>query len=86
MTSLGVYSHMIQSFLYLPDYPIGHLIAVQVEEQMKKAGSIGPEFERCAKIGNVTPDMWMKKATGAPVGPDALLAATGHALAAMEQR
>ncbi|HYP54434.1 MAG TPA: hypothetical protein VEQ42_12875, partial [Pyrinomonadaceae bacterium] len=26
---LGVYSHMIDSFLYLPDYPIGHLIAHQ---------------------------------------------------------
>ena len=24
---LGIYSHMIHSFLYLPDYPIGHLIA-----------------------------------------------------------
>jgi len=28
---LGVYSHMINYFLYLPDYPIGHLIAHQVE-------------------------------------------------------
>jgi hypothetical protein len=77
---LGVYSHMIHSFLYLPDYPIGHMIALQVEGQMTKAGKIGPEFERCAVIGNVTPDMWMRQATGAPVGPDALLAATGEAL------
>ncbi len=52
---LGVYSHMIDSFLYLPDYPIGHLIAFQIEEQMKKAGAIGPEFERMAKMGDVTP-------------------------------
>jgi hypothetical protein len=77
---LGVYSHMIHSFLYLPDYPIGHMIALQVEGQMKKAGKIGPEFERCSVIGNVTPDMWMKEATGLPVGPDALLAETGAAL------
>ncbi len=48
---LGVYSHMIDSFLYLPDYPIGHMIAFQIEEQMKKAGAIGPEFERMAKDG-----------------------------------
>jgi len=80
---LGVYSHMIHSFLYLPDYPIGHMIALQVEGQMKKAGKIGPEFERCAVIGNVTPDMWMEEATGAPVGPEALLAATGEALGHM---
>ncbi len=77
----GVYSHMIHSFLYLPDYPIGHMIALQVEQQIEKVGKIGPEFERCSKIGSVTPDMWMRQATGAPVGSDALLAATGAALA-----
>jgi hypothetical protein len=77
---LAVYSHMIHSFLYLPDYPIGHLIAHQIEEKMKSAGSIGPEFDRVARIGNVAPDLWMDKATGAPVGPGALLTATEHAL------
>ena len=79
---LGVYSHMIDSFLYLPDYPIGHMIAFQIEEQMKKAGSIGPEFERMAKEGRVIPDLWMENATGKPVGPEALLEATKRALAA----
>jgi hypothetical protein len=81
---LGVYSHMIDSFLYLPDYPIGHLIAFQIEEQMKKAGAIGPEFERMAKMGDVTPDLWMEHATGRPVGSGALLAATQRALRAVE--
>jgi hypothetical protein len=33
-----------------------------------------------AKIGNVAPDVWMKEATGAPVGSHALLAATEKAL------
>jgi len=79
---LGVYSHMIDAFLYLPDYPIGHMIAFQIEEQMKKAASVGPEFERMAKMGRVTPDLWMENATGKPVGPEALLEATGRALAA----
>ncbi|MGB5872509.1 MAG: hypothetical protein WBG01_06645 [Bacteroidota bacterium] len=77
---LAVYSHMIHSFLYLPDYPIGHLIGHQIEEKMKNAGSIGPEFDRIARIGNVAPDLWMNEATGAPVGPEALLTATEHAL------
>jgi hypothetical protein len=77
---LGVYSHMIDSFLYLPDYPVGHMIAFQIEEQMEKAGNIGQEFERMATVGNVTPDLWMKKATGAPVGAESLLAATRKAL------
>jgi hypothetical protein len=80
---LGVYSHMIDSFLYLPDYPLGHLIACQIESQMEKAGNIGAEFERMAILGNIAPDLWMKKATGAPVGADALLAATKKALKEM---
>ncbi|HEX8707588.1 MAG TPA: hypothetical protein VF723_04950, partial [Pyrinomonadaceae bacterium] len=83
---LGIYSHMIDSFLYLPDYPIGHMIAFQIEEQMEKAGSIGAEFERMTKVGNVAPDIWMKNATGAPVGPEALLAATKRALAEINGR
>ena len=83
VTLLAVYAHMIESFLYLPDYPIGHLIAFQVERQMEKAGAIGPEFERMAKLGNIAPDLWMKEATGAPVGPEALLAETEKALSAI---
>jgi hypothetical protein len=77
---------MIDSILYLPDYPIGHLIAFQVEEQMRKAGAIGPEFERMAKFGDVTPDLWMINATGKPVGGDALLEATKQALAQVRRQ
>jgi len=83
---LGIYSHMISYFLYLPDYPVGHMIAFQIEEQMDKAGAIGPEFERMAKFGRVTPDLWMKNATGKPVGPDSLLAATEKALVTASKR
>ena len=79
-TLLGIYAHMVNYMLYLPDYPIGHMIAFQIEQQMEKAGSIGREFERMAKFGSVTPDLWMRHATGAPVGPDALLAATEKAV------
>jgi hypothetical protein len=78
--TLGIYSHMIDSVLYLPDYPIGHLIAFQIEQQIQKAGKTGQEFERMAKVGNVAPDLWMEKATGAPVGAKALLTATEKAL------
>src|SRR5262249_22187570 len=82
---LGIYSHMIDSFLYLPDYPIGHLIAFQIERQMEKTGKIGPEFERMTVVGNVAPDVWMEKATGAPVGPEALLSAASEAVAAVSR-
>jgi hypothetical protein len=80
VTLLGIYSHMINEFLYLPNYPIGHMIAFQVEAQMDKAGDFGAEFERVARIGSVTPDMWMIEATRAPVGPEALIEAAGKAL------
>lgn len=78
---LGIYSHMIHSFLYLPDYPIGHLIAHQIEEQMARAGNMGQEFERMTLVGSIAPDLWMKRATGSPVGASALLSSTTRALA-----
>ncbi|HEX8559079.1 MAG TPA: hypothetical protein VF668_13320 [Pyrinomonadaceae bacterium] len=83
VTLLAVYSHMLNYPLYLPNYPLGHMIAFQIEEQMERAGRIGPEFERMATAGNIAPDLWMRRATGAPVGPDALLDATRRALAAL---
>jgi hypothetical protein len=51
---------------------------------MEKAGAIGPEFERIVKTGSVAPDLWMKEATGAPVGPEALLDAAAKALPEIE--
>jgi hypothetical protein len=83
---LAIYSHMIDSFLYLPDYPIGHLIGFQIEEQMKKTGKVGEEFERMSKEGHVTPDMWMINATGKPVGAEALLEATQRSLAKVQEQ
>lgn len=77
---LGIYSHMIHSTLYLPDYPIGHLIAVQVGEEIREKGTVGPEFTRMVTIGDLLPDVWMQQATGDPVGPESLLAATERAL------
>jgi hypothetical protein len=77
---LGIYSHMINYPMYLYNYPLGHLIAFQIEEQVKKTGKLGPEFERMARYGAVTPDAWMEHATGAPVGAGSLLRATEAAL------
>ena len=80
VTLLGIYSHMIHSFLYLPNYPVGGMIAHQIEEQIARSGDLGAEFERMCLAGNIAPDLWMKNATGSPVGPDALLKATAAAL------
>jgi len=80
VTLLAIYSHMINNMLYLPDYPIGHMIAFQVKAQMEKAGNFGAEFERVSRIGSLAPDLWMIQATGKPVGPDALIEAAARAL------
>ena len=77
---LGIYSHMINYPLYLFNYPLGHLIAFQIEEHVKKSGKLGSEFERMARFGAVTPDLWMKHATGAPVSAAPLLRAAEAAL------
>ncbi|MCC6336356.1 MAG: hypothetical protein IT380_20515 [Myxococcales bacterium] len=77
---LGIYSHMISYPMYLFNYPLGHLIAFQIEEQVKKTGKIGPEIERMATVGAVSPDLWMTKASGEGVSAGPLLRATEAAL------
>lgn len=79
---LGIYSHTIASPLYLFNYVLGHMIAFQVEEHLagKDKATFGKEFERVARLGRISPDLWMTQATGKPVGPDSLLAATEKAL------
>jgi hypothetical protein len=83
---LAVYSHMLSNPLYLCDYPLGHLIAFQIEDHLRRhPGALGAEFERMAKIGAVTPDVWMTQATGSPVSPSPLLRAAEEALKALER-
>lgn len=84
VTLLAIYSHMISYPLYLADYPLGHLIAYQIEERMEESGKIGEEFDRMARLGKIAPDLWMTKATGAPISPKALLTATNKALGTLE--
>ena len=80
---LAIYSHMISSFLYLPNYPLGHLIAFQLEGKLKGPQS-GAEFERVAKFGHVSPDLWMEHATGKPVVAEPLLEAAKAAVEGVE--
>ena len=84
VTLLGIYSHMIDSALYLPDYPIGAMISRQIEDHIAKSGDLGSEFERMCLAGNIAPDLWMTNATGKPVGPEALLDAAERALGRFE--
>jgi hypothetical protein len=81
---LAIYSHMINGGMYTPDYPLGHLIAFQVEQHFRKQGSLGPEFERVTRIGSLTPDAWMRQAVGAPLSAEPLLRSASEALGALE--
>ncbi len=80
VTLLGIYSHMINRAIYLPDYPIGAMISRQIENHIARSGDLGAEFERMSLSGNIAPDLWMKIATGQPVGPDSLIDSAKTAL------
>jgi hypothetical protein len=79
-TLLAIYSHIVDSELYIPDYPMGHLICFQIEEFLK-GRNLAKEMERMCTLGRLTPDEWMRRATGSPVSAESLIAATKEALA-----
>ncbi len=76
----GCYSHMIQGMLYLPNYPIGHVIGYQIRERLLGAASFGDEFERMATLGSLAPDVWMMKALGTKVSAEPLIEGARSAL------
>ncbi|HET9481619.1 MAG TPA: hypothetical protein VFP98_07685, partial [Candidatus Polarisedimenticolia bacterium] len=77
---LAVYSHMIDAGLYTPDYPLGHMIAFQIEEHFRGRTDFGAEFERICRLGALTPDAWMRQAVGRPLSTEPLLRAAEAAL------
>ena len=78
-TILAIYSHMIDSPLYLPNYPYGHIIQFQIEQQLK-GKNIASEIERIYPVGRLTPQHWMRHAVGSEVSTQPLLAAAAEAL------
>ncbi|NOY06024.1 MAG: hypothetical protein GXO82_05260 [Chlorobi bacterium] len=85
VTLLAIYSHMIDGGMYTPDYPLGHIISYQIEQYMKSR-SLAAEMERMCKIGNVSPDLWMKLAVGKPISTDPLLSQAREALDILEKK
>lgn len=78
---LGTYSHMVELSMYLPDYPLGHLVAFQIEAAM--AGKpIGPEMSRMCRLGRLAPNQWLREATGSELSAEPLIAAAERELAA----
>jgi hypothetical protein len=76
---LAIYSHMIDNPLYLSAYPIGHLIQYQLEKQLE-GKDFGKEVMRIYAAGRITPDAWMKNATGQSLSNKPLLEAVENAV------
>ncbi|WP_436416713.1 hypothetical protein [Petrimonas sp.] len=78
-TLLGIYSHMIDYPLYLPNYPMGHLIDFQIGQQVR-GKNLADEMNRMYTQGRIIPQLWMKNAVGSDISIDPLLKATKEAL------
>jgi hypothetical protein len=62
---------MIAHPLYLPDYTLGHMMSHQIRSYMRGKDLAG-ETKRITSLGSLTPDLWMRRAVGAPVSPEPL--------------
>ncbi len=80
---LGIYSHMIDYPLYLPNYPMGHLIDFQIEQQVR-GKNLAAEIDRMYTQGSIVPQIWMKNAVGSPISIEPLLNATDKALEVLQ--
>ena len=76
---LAIYSHMIDVPLYLANYPYGHIIEFQLEQQLK-CESVAGAIERIYPTGRLTPQLWMRNAVGSEVSTQPLLDAASEAL------
>ena len=82
-TILGIYSHMVNSPMYLPNYAFGHLIHFQLEEHFK-THEFAPEVERIFALGQLTPNEWMHQAVGESLSNEAILKAADVAIEKMK--
>ena len=64
---LGVYSHMVNAPMYLPNYPLGHIVQYQLEEHLAKCRmqtEFAAEYSRIYRLGRLTPKEWLIQAVG----------------------
>ncbi len=64
---LAVYSHMVNAPMYLPNYPLGHIVQYQLEEHLAKCESqkdFALEYMRIYRLGRLTPKEWLIQAVG----------------------
>ena len=64
---LAVYSHMVNAPMYLPNYPLGHIVQYQLEEHLARFAEprdFANEYARIYRLGRLTPKEWMRQAVG----------------------
>jgi FMN phosphatase YigB (HAD superfamily) len=75
---LAVYSHMVNAPMYLPNYPLGHIVQYQLEEhlaQYKEQKDFAQEYMRIYRLGRLTPQEWLIQAVGSEPSIDPILRA-----------
>ena len=75
---LAIYSHMVNAPMYLPNYPLGHIVQYQLEEhlsQCKSQREFASEYMRIYRLGRLTPKEWLIQAVGAAPSIDPVLRA-----------
>lgn len=82
-TLLAVYSHMVNAPMYLPNYPLGHIVQFQLEEhlaQCKTQKDFALEYMRIYRLGRLTPKEWLIEAVGTPPTIEPVLRAVENAV------
>ncbi len=69
---LAIYSHMIDYPLYLPAYPLGHLIEFSIEDKIQNK-NIANEIQSLFEQGRLTPYHWMMKSFNYPLSAKPLI-------------
>ncbi len=82
---LAIYSHMVNSPIYLSNYAFGHLIQFQVEQYLKTA-NFASEVERLFRIGSVTPNAWMQEGLGEDISINSIIKQAGIAVDEIKKR
>lgn len=76
---LAIYSHMVDSPLYLANYSYGQIVQFQLEEFLK-GKNFSNEIDRIYKQGRLTPQQWMMGAVGVKISTKPVINALDAAL------
>ena len=79
----AIYSHMVNAPMYLPNYPLGHIVQYQLEEHLAQCAdqrAFAQEYARIYRLGRLTPKEWMMQAVGAAPSVEPILNSVSRCL------